>query len=225
MHIALHYTALHSLHSLHTKVFHAVIASSKAGYPVVLKAAPGPEAFLFPLHFQLCTLYSTPLHSTPLHSLHTLHSLHSLHSPHCTPLTPLTPHSALTPLTAHTHSALTPLTPHSALTPLTPHSAHTPLTPLTPHSALTPLTPHSAHTHSTYSTHSGPATANFTSRGEPGNQFIVAEWAGATQLPQDAEGVRKATASALIETLAPFLIVVEVPARYGWRRMEEGGGG
>jgi len=56
----------------------------------------------------------------------------------------------------------------------------------------------------------GPATANFTHRGQPGQTgFTVAEWAGDTPLPATVQGVQKAVASVLVQSLAPFLIVVE----------------
>ena len=51
-----------------------------------------------------------------------------------------------------------------------------------------------------------------------GNNFRVAQWAGAVPVPADAQGCREASAARLVESLAPFLIVVNenVFFGYGW---------
>lgn len=50
------------------------------------------------------------------------------------------------------------------------------------------------------------------------NQFLAVQWAGPKQLPNTSEGVRQAAADALVQTLAPFLIVANehVFLQYAW---------
>jgi hypothetical protein len=60
----------------------------------------------------------------------------------------------------------------------------------------------------------------FPTRGDTatGNTFHVAAWAGAEKVPSTADGCRQAAADRLVESLAPFLIVVteRVFFGYGW---------
>ena len=54
----------------------------------------------------------------------------------------------------------------------------------------------------------GPATTPFEHRGTGDNTFMVPAWAGPTPIPQDPAAVRAAATARLVESLAPFLIVV-----------------
>ena len=58
----------------------------------------------------------------------------------------------------------------------------------------------------------------FPARGNPGNQFHVAAWAGKTPVPNGTDACRTAAAGRLVQSLTPFLIVASERTffGYGW---------